>query len=364
MSIISKNGRSARWRGFGVNGERRAGRVGIWVVAGGGEAKIAAIGVRVRRWVTYHGMAINIDPDLDHYRGIIPCGIDPVISGLGVTSLARLSAIAATMADVDAACARPSPQSLTSRPPADEHACSKTRRRGRWPTGCGRRASPRSSARIICLGPDGPIGRMVASRQLSSMILWGPPGCGKTTIARLLADRHRASFRAVVGGVFRGRRSAPGVRRGAQTARDGPRHAALRRRDPPLQPRPAGRLSAGCRGRHRDPGRRHHREPVLRADRRVAVARPGLRAAPARRRRPRNPAARAPKMRSGTSCRSPTTPARRCARWPTATAAFCSTSSRRSPGCRRARRSGRPSSRASCSSAPRSTTRRRKAITI
>ena len=88
--------------GFGVKGERRAGRVGIWVVAGGGEAKIAAIGVRVRRGVTYHGMAINLDPDLDHYRGIIPCGIDPVISGLGVTSLVDLG-IAATMADVDAA---------------------------------------------------------------------------------------------------------------------------------------------------------------------------------------------------------------------------------------------------------------------
>ena len=59
---------------FGVDGERREGRVGIWV-GWPGEAKIAAIGVRVRRWVSYHGMAINIDPDLDHYRGIVPCGI-------------------------------------------------------------------------------------------------------------------------------------------------------------------------------------------------------------------------------------------------------------------------------------------------
>ncbi len=90
--------------GFGVTGERREGRVGIWVAnaRGAGEAKIAAIGVRVRRWVTYHGIAINIDPDLDHYRGIVPCGIDPEISGHGVTSLAALG-IAATMADVDAA---------------------------------------------------------------------------------------------------------------------------------------------------------------------------------------------------------------------------------------------------------------------
>jgi lipoyl(octanoyl) transferase len=88
---------------FGVSGERREGRVGVWVAGRGtGEAKIAAIGVRVRRWVTYHGMAINIDPDLDHYRGIIPCGIDPEISGHGVTSLAALG-ISTTMADIDIA---------------------------------------------------------------------------------------------------------------------------------------------------------------------------------------------------------------------------------------------------------------------
>jgi lipoyl(octanoyl) transferase len=83
---------------FDIRGERREGRVGIWVAYGNGEAKIAAIGVRVRRWVTYHGMAINIDPDLDHYRGIIPCGI----AEHGVTSLAALG-IAATTADIDTA---------------------------------------------------------------------------------------------------------------------------------------------------------------------------------------------------------------------------------------------------------------------
>jgi lipoyl(octanoyl) transferase len=83
---------------FGVAGERREGRVGIWVRSGNHEAKIAAIGVRVRRWVTYHGMAINIDPDLDHFRGIVPCGI----AEHGVTSLAALG-IRATMAEVNAA---------------------------------------------------------------------------------------------------------------------------------------------------------------------------------------------------------------------------------------------------------------------
>jgi lipoyl(octanoyl) transferase len=84
---------------FGVRGERRAGRVGIWVVRPGeAEAKIAAIGVRVRRWVTYHGMALNIDPELDHYRGIIPCGI----AEHGVTSLAALG-VTASVEEVDTA---------------------------------------------------------------------------------------------------------------------------------------------------------------------------------------------------------------------------------------------------------------------
>jgi lipoyl(octanoyl) transferase len=81
---------------FGVHGERRDGRVGIWVVRPSGEKKIAAIGIRVRQWVTYHGVAINIDPDLDNYRGIIPCGI----TGHGVTSFAKLG-VTATMQEVD-----------------------------------------------------------------------------------------------------------------------------------------------------------------------------------------------------------------------------------------------------------------------
>ena len=71
---------------FNVRGERREGRVGIWVAHDGREDKIAAIGVRVRRWVTYHGIAINVDPDLSHFSGIVPCGI----AEYGVTSMARL----------------------------------------------------------------------------------------------------------------------------------------------------------------------------------------------------------------------------------------------------------------------------------
>ncbi len=83
--------------GFGVVGERRAGRVGIWVTREGRrEDKIAAIGVRVRRWVTYHGVSLNVDPDLSHYDGIVPCGV----SGHGVTSLADLG-VRASPADID-----------------------------------------------------------------------------------------------------------------------------------------------------------------------------------------------------------------------------------------------------------------------
>jgi lipoyl(octanoyl) transferase len=71
---------------FGISGERRDGRVGIWVADDSGDAKIAAIGVRVRHWVTFHGVSINISPNLAHYNGIVPCGID----NAGVTSLTAL----------------------------------------------------------------------------------------------------------------------------------------------------------------------------------------------------------------------------------------------------------------------------------
>lgn len=72
---------------FGVESWRAEGRVGIWTQdIDGREAKIGAIGVRVRRWVTMHGFSVNLDPDLSHFTGIVPCGIDE----FGVTSLARL----------------------------------------------------------------------------------------------------------------------------------------------------------------------------------------------------------------------------------------------------------------------------------
>lgn len=94
---------------FDVTGERRAGRIGVWIVrpvtapahGGPAEHKIAAIGVRIRRWVAFHGVAINVAPDLSHFDGIVPCGL----RGHGVTSLADLG-LAVTMADLDLALRR------------------------------------------------------------------------------------------------------------------------------------------------------------------------------------------------------------------------------------------------------------------
>jgi lipoyl(octanoyl) transferase len=87
---------------LGVAGERREDRVGVWVRRGDGrEDKIAAIGIRLRRWVSYHGISLNVAPDLSHFGGIAPCGI----TEHGVTSLADLG-IAATLDDTDRALAR------------------------------------------------------------------------------------------------------------------------------------------------------------------------------------------------------------------------------------------------------------------
>jgi lipoyl(octanoyl) transferase len=85
---------------FDLRGERREGRIGIWIAdpLNGAEAKIAAIGVRVSRWVSWHGVALNVAPDLAHFSGIVPCGIREH----GVTSLHALG-ISAHMQEVDAA---------------------------------------------------------------------------------------------------------------------------------------------------------------------------------------------------------------------------------------------------------------------
>ena len=83
---------------LGVSCWRAEGRVGIWTKAHGQEAKIGAIGVRIKKWVTLHGFSINLAPDLGHFGGIIPCGLPD----FSVTSLADLG-ISATMADLDKA---------------------------------------------------------------------------------------------------------------------------------------------------------------------------------------------------------------------------------------------------------------------
>ena len=89
---------------FDVRGERRADRVGVWVrrpdKGAGCEDKIGAVGVRVKRWVTLHGLALNVEPDLNHFAGIVPCGIAE--RRYGVTSLADLG-LPVTLDDVDAA---------------------------------------------------------------------------------------------------------------------------------------------------------------------------------------------------------------------------------------------------------------------
>lgn len=82
---------------FNVKGEVRPGRVGVWVDTPAGEKKIAAIGLRVRHWVSFHGISVNVEPDLNHYAGIVPCGL----GGYGVTSLVDLG-LPVTLADVDA----------------------------------------------------------------------------------------------------------------------------------------------------------------------------------------------------------------------------------------------------------------------
>ncbi len=90
---------------FNIKGERRDGRVGVWVDrtqigAPLREDKIAAIGIRLRKWVSFHGVSINVEPDLGHFSGIVPCGVaEP---GLGVTSLSDLG-LPVTMPDVDIA---------------------------------------------------------------------------------------------------------------------------------------------------------------------------------------------------------------------------------------------------------------------
>ena len=92
---------------LGVAARREPGRIGLWVGHGASEAKIAAIGIRIRRWVTLHGFSINVSPDLSHFGGIIPCGI----SEYGVTSLDDLG-VRAGMNALDDALSKELPRFL------------------------------------------------------------------------------------------------------------------------------------------------------------------------------------------------------------------------------------------------------------
>lgn len=92
---------------FGVTAFKAEGRVGVWTQTPAGEAKIGAIGVRVRRWISYHGFALNVAPDLSHFSGIVPCGLPDY----PVTSLAALG-IEAKLADADDALAATLPAFL------------------------------------------------------------------------------------------------------------------------------------------------------------------------------------------------------------------------------------------------------------
>jgi lipoyl(octanoyl) transferase len=121
---------------FNVRGERRKGRVGVWVTRpdrppgpGGqvAEDKIAAIGVKLRRWVSFHGLSINVEPDLAHFDGIVPCGI----RDHGVTSLVDLG-LPVTLADVDLALRRSFALAFPEAGGLDGAAASTS-----WPAGAG-----------------------------------------------------------------------------------------------------------------------------------------------------------------------------------------------------------------------------------
>ena len=103
---------------LGVAAHRAPGRIGIWVGAGAAEAKVAALGVRVKRWVTLHGVSINVAPDLGHFGGIVPCGI----AEFGVTSLQKLG-IESAYERVDDALKRHFPGFLNGLNRSDEVAC-------------------------------------------------------------------------------------------------------------------------------------------------------------------------------------------------------------------------------------------------
>ena len=183
------------------------------------------------------------------------------------------------------------------------------------------------------VGPQGFLRAALAADRVPSLIFWGPPGSGKTTLARLIAESTAAPLRAVLRRHLGDQGDQGGDGRGGARPPDArPANPPLRRRDPPLQPRPAGRVPALRRARRHRAGRRDDREPVVRAQRGAALALPGGGARGARRGRSRGAAAaraRRPRARSRLAAGSEPTTSRSgpIARSPTATRGARSTCS-------------------------------------
>ena len=143
----------------------------------------------------------------------------------------------------------------------------------RSPSACGRARSTRSSGRTTCSAPGRPLREAIERDLLQSIILWGPPGTGKTTLARLIAERTQArfvAFSAVLAGIKEIKEVMASAECGRRRTR--PAHDRLRRRDPPVQQGAAGRVSPPRRGRRHRAHWRDHGESVVRGQRRAAVA--------------------------------------------------------------------------------------------